>query len=169
MVTLVTGCGGSSYTKGDFVARADAICTSTLRQTRALAPPSSTSQPGGALAVYLGQLVPLVQSEANQLRALKRPADNAHDRATLTAYYNALAQIVANYGQLEAAARRGDTQIGHGHRGDAPRQPGRRPSRELRAANLWHSRVHDGLITQRRASERRPVPSDPDARRPLAR
>jgi hypothetical protein len=110
VVTLVTGCGGSSYTKGDFVARADAICTSTLRQTRALAPPSSTSQPGGALAVYLGQLVPLVQSEANQLRALKRPADNAHDRATLTAYYNALAQIVANYGQLEAAARRGDTQ-----------------------------------------------------------
>ena len=110
VVTLLAGCGGSSYTKGDFVARADAICTSTLRQTRALAPPSSTSQPGGALAVYLGQLVPLVQSEANQLRALKRPSDGARDSGTLTAYYKALAQIVANYRQLEAAAKRGDTQ-----------------------------------------------------------
>lgn len=107
---LVGGCGGSSYTKGDFVARADAICTGTLRQARALAPPASTSQPGGALAAYLGQLVPLIRSEADQLRALKRPPGSAHDTATLTSYYSALAQIVANYRQLEAAAKRGDTQ-----------------------------------------------------------
>jgi hypothetical protein len=107
---LVAGCGGSSYTKSDFVARANAICTSTLRQTRALTPSASTSQPGGTLAAYLGQLVPLVQSEADQLRSLKRPPDSAHDSATLTAYLGALAQIVANYRQLEAAAKRGDTQ-----------------------------------------------------------
>ena len=106
----VAGCGGSSYTKSDFVARANAICTSTLRQTRALSPPASTSQPGGALAAYLGQLVPLVQSEADQLRALKRPPDDNHDSATLNSYYTALGQIVENYRQLEAAARRGDTQ-----------------------------------------------------------
>jgi hypothetical protein len=110
LAAVVAGCGGSGYTKSDFVARADAICTSTLRQTRALAPPASTSQPGGALAAYLGQLVPLVQSEADQLRALKRPPGNARDGAALTAYYAALAKIVANYRQLEAAARRGDTQ-----------------------------------------------------------
>ena len=106
----VAGCGGSSYTKSDFVARANAICTSTLRQTRALSPPASTSQPGGTLAAYLGQLVPLVQSEADQLRALKRPPDDNHDSATLNSYYTALGQIVENYRQLEAAARRGDTQ-----------------------------------------------------------
>lgn len=110
LTVVVAGCGGSSYTKSDFVARADAICTGTLRQARALTPPASTSQRGGALAVYLGQLVPLVQSEANQLRALKRPRDNARDSATLSAYYRALAQIVANYRQLQAAAARGDTQ-----------------------------------------------------------
>jgi len=109
-VVVLAGCGGSSYTKSDFVARANAICTSTLRQTRALAPPASTSQPGGALAAYLGQLVPLVQAESDQLRALKRPHDDARDSATLSSYYAALGQIVANYRQLEAAARRGDTQ-----------------------------------------------------------
>lgn len=110
LAAVVASCGGSGYTKSDFVARADAICTSTLSQTRALSPPASTSQPGGALAGYLGQLVPLVQSEAAQLRALKRPPDNARESATLTSYYNALAQIVASYRQLEAAARSGDTQ-----------------------------------------------------------
>ncbi len=110
VAALVAGCGASGYTKSDFVARADAICTSTVRQARALTPPASTSQPGGALAAYLGQLVPLVQSEEHQLRALKRPPGKARDSATLTAYYAALAQIVANYRQLEAAARRGDTQ-----------------------------------------------------------
>jgi hypothetical protein len=110
LAALVAGCGSGAYTKSDFVARANAICTSTLRKTRALPPPASTSQPGGAPAAYLGQLVPLVQSEANQLRALKRPSDNARDSATLTAYYTALEQVVENYQQLEAAARRGDTQ-----------------------------------------------------------
>lgn len=110
LALVAAGCGGSGYTKSDFVARADAICTSTVRQARALTPPAATSQPGGALAAYLGQLVPLVQSEEHQLRGLKRPPGNARDSATLTAYYAALAQIVANYGQLEAAARRGDTQ-----------------------------------------------------------
>jgi hypothetical protein len=110
LALVVAGCGGSSYTKSDFIARADAICTDTLRQARALSPPATTSQPGGALAAYLGQVVPLVESEANQLRALKRPPDNARDGATLAAYYKALAQIVDNYRQLETAARRGDTQ-----------------------------------------------------------
>jgi hypothetical protein len=110
LAVVIAGCGGSTYTKSDFVARADAICTSTLRQTRALTPPASTSEPGGALAAYLGQLVPLVQSEADQLRALRRPPENARDGAALTAYYRALTQTVESYRQLEAAAKRGDTQ-----------------------------------------------------------
>jgi hypothetical protein len=110
LALFLAGCGGSGYTKNDFIARADAICTSTLRQARALAPPASTSQPGGALAAYLRQLVPLVQSEADQLRALKRPPDKARDGATLTAYYKALGQIVDNYRRLETAARSSDIQ-----------------------------------------------------------
>ncbi len=51
-----------------------------------------------------------MQSETDQLRALKRPGGSAHDRATLTAYLTALGQVAAAYRQLEAAARRGDAQ-----------------------------------------------------------
>ncbi|HUA04196.1 MAG TPA: hypothetical protein VMB27_09845 [Solirubrobacteraceae bacterium] len=108
LAAIVAGCGGSSYTKSDFVARADGICTNTLRQTRALAPPSAAS--GSALSGYLGKLVPLVESEADQLRALKRPADSARDKAALTAYFAALGQVVDAYRQLESAAARGDDQ-----------------------------------------------------------
>jgi hypothetical protein len=110
LAASLAGCGGSGYTRSDFIARADGICTSTLRQTRALVPPASTSQPGGAPAAYLAEVVPLVQSEADQLRALKRPSDNAHDRATLSAYFTALGEVAAAYRQLVAAARRGDAQ-----------------------------------------------------------
>jgi hypothetical protein len=108
---LLSACGGSSYTKADFVARANAICTKTLNETRAITQPSSTAQPGGALAAYLGKLVPLLQSEADQIRALKRPPGGAaQDRRTLSQYLAAVGQVVAAYHQLEAAAKRGDAQ-----------------------------------------------------------
>jgi hypothetical protein len=108
---LLSACGGSSYTKADFVARANAICTKTLNQTRAVTPPSSTSRPGGALVAYLGQLVPLLQSEADQIRALKRPpGGTARDRLMLSQYLAALGQVVGAYRQLEAAAKHGDEQ-----------------------------------------------------------
>lgn len=111
LAASLSACGGSSNTKADFVARADAICTKTLSQTRAITPPVSSTQPGGALAAYLGQVVPLVQSEAGQIRALKRPAGGtAQDRLMLSQYLAALGQVVVAYRQLEAAARRGDTQ-----------------------------------------------------------
>ena len=93
------------------MARANAICMKTLGQTRAITPPASTSQPGGAFAAYLGQLVPLVQSEAEQIRALKRPGGGtAQDRQMLSRYLAALGQVAAAYGQLEGAAKRGDVQ-----------------------------------------------------------
>jgi hypothetical protein len=112
VAVLLSACGGGGgNTKADFVARANAICTKTLNQTRAITPPSSTAQPGGALASYLGQLVPLVQSEADQIRALKRPAGGtAGERRMLSQYLAALGQVVVAYRQLEAAAKRGDAQ-----------------------------------------------------------
>jgi len=92
------------------VARANAICTETLNQTRAITPPAST-RPGGAFAAYLGRLVPLLQSEADQIRGLKRPTGGiARDRQTLSQYLAALGQDVAAYRELEAAAKRGDAQ-----------------------------------------------------------
>lgn len=112
VAVLVSACGGGNthYTKADFVARANAICTKTLSQTRAITPPAST-RPGDALAAYLGQLVPLLQTEANQIRALKRPSGGtAQDRRVLTHYLAALGQVVGAYRRLETAARRGDAQ-----------------------------------------------------------
>ncbi len=108
LAALVTGCGGGGYTKSDFIDQANAICTNTLRQTRAIAPPTSTSQPG-AMAAYLGRLVPLVQSEADQLRALKRPPGTARERLMLSQYLAALGQVATAYRALESAARSGDS------------------------------------------------------------
>jgi hypothetical protein len=108
LAALLSACGGSGNSKSDFIARADGICTNTLRQTRAISPPVAAS--GGALSAYLGRLVPLVQTEAEQLRALKRPAGSAQDRATLAAYFSALDQVVEAYRRLETAATAGDTQ-----------------------------------------------------------
>jgi hypothetical protein len=105
---LLAGCGGGGYSKSDFVAQANAICTNTLRQTRTLAPPTSTAE-SGAMAAYLGRLVPLVQSEADQLRKLKRPPGDARDRLTLSQYFAALGQVVTAYRAFEAAARSGDS------------------------------------------------------------
>jgi hypothetical protein len=103
LAVLVAACGGSGYTKSDFVARADAICASSLRQTRAI-------PPGTSLPTYLSALVPIVRSEADQLRALPPPPETARDRSTLTSYLAAMAQVAEDYRQLEAAAQRGDTQ-----------------------------------------------------------
>lgn len=98
----IAGCG-SSYTKSDFIARADAICASALRQTRSIAPTS-------ALGEYVGAVLPIVESEATQLRALKSPPQDARDKAALAKYFGALTQEVENYRKLGAAAKRGDGQ-----------------------------------------------------------
>jgi hypothetical protein len=113
LTTLVAGCGGSSYTRRDFVARADAICTSAVRQTRSIAPPSFTRPAArqlSALADYLAAVLPVVQSEAAQLRALRRPTHDAPAGATLGRYLAAVAQAASDYRALAAAAKRGDAQ-----------------------------------------------------------
>jgi hypothetical protein len=108
LIALLTGCGGGGYDKSDFIAEADGICTNSLRQTRAIAPPTSASETG-AMAAYLSRLVPLVESEADQLRKLKRPPGNARDRLMLSQYFAALEKTVTAYRALEAAARGGDS------------------------------------------------------------
>jgi hypothetical protein len=108
LVALLAGCGGS-YTKGDFIARADAICASAVRQTRSIAPVSAP-QSLNALAQYVSQVSPVVQSEVSQLRALRRPGGGARDRAALTAYLAASAQVAGYWRELGAAATRGDAQ-----------------------------------------------------------
>ena len=108
---LLAGCG--TYTKADFVASANAICASTVRATRAVAPPSFTSskaQQLSALAGYLGKVSPIVQSEAKQIRALRHPSESARNNAALARYLSALSQVASEYQTLAAAAKQGDAQ-----------------------------------------------------------
>jgi hypothetical protein len=101
LATLLAGCGGGGYTKRDFVTRANAICAGALRQARSITP-------GTSLPTYLTNFLPVLESEASQLEALRRPPGTAGDRATLERYFAALRQTVAEYRQLAAAARTGD-------------------------------------------------------------
>lgn len=108
LAALLAGCG--AYTKQDFIARADAICASTVRKTRSISPSavgSSKGQQGASLAGYLALVAPIVKSEATQIGALQRPAQ---DRATLLEYLAALRQVANEYGALAAAVQRRDTQ-----------------------------------------------------------
>lgn len=108
-IVLLAACG--SYTKHDFIARADAICASTVRQTRLIAPPSFTPAPAErlkALAGYAAQVLPLVRAEATQLGGLRRPTQGAADRALLASFLTAFAQVVADYQGLATAASAAD-------------------------------------------------------------
>jgi hypothetical protein len=112
VAVLLAGCGGSE-TKQNFAARADAICASTVRQIRSIAPPNFTSskaQQLSALGGYMAVVSPIVASEAKQLHALQRPAGSARARAALTRYLDALTQTAGDYQTLAAAAKRGDAQ-----------------------------------------------------------
>jgi hypothetical protein len=102
----LAGCG-SSYTKQDFVARANGICTDTLGQTRAIAP-AGAPQSNRALAAYLRQVLPILQQEATQLRALRRPSGSDADKASLDRYFSALDGQVAATKRLRDAAARND-------------------------------------------------------------
>jgi hypothetical protein len=103
---LLAACG--SYTKRDFVASADAICASAVRQTRAI--PAPSSQQISAVAPYLAKLTPILASEERQLRALRRPSGSARDRAALSRYLAAETQFVSSFKALAAAAQTGSRQ-----------------------------------------------------------
>jgi hypothetical protein len=103
----VAGCG-SSYSKADFISRADAICETAFRQTHTIAPPAAgggAAQQLTALASYLQRVTPVVESETSDLSKLRRPAA---DRALLERYLAALRAAVAQYRELGRAAAAGD-------------------------------------------------------------
>lgn len=105
-VLLLAGCG--SYTKRSFIASANAICAATVRDTRDLTPPVSSSM--SDLAAYLAKLTPILHSEERQIAALQRPTESPADRAKLMTYLAALRQSAGDFDALEAAARAGDRQ-----------------------------------------------------------
>jgi hypothetical protein len=103
---MLAGCGGSSPTKSDVIARGNAICAGALRQVRATpAPPGGTGSLTG-LSDYVKQVLPIVSKEISNLRALPRPSQ---DGALLNRYIAAVAATKSDYGRLAAAARNGDS------------------------------------------------------------
>ncbi len=100
----LAGCGGGhSATKQDVIARANGICVNTLRQVRAVPPPKGTSL--AALATYTSKVVPIVQKEASDTRALPRPTSG---RTVLDRYVAAVGDSATQYRNLATAARKGD-------------------------------------------------------------
>jgi hypothetical protein len=107
---LAAGCG-STVTKHDYIARADAICAAAVRQTRSIPPPVAASSAGArprALAQYVRRVTPIAASELAQLQSLKRPHGSVSDTAALSRYLVALRAAVDHYRALGAAAAAGD-------------------------------------------------------------
>jgi hypothetical protein len=105
IAALLGGCG--SYSKADFVARADAICTSATRQERSLGPPNfsgTATVRTRSLAAYLDREAAIVTSEAKQIARLQRPSGRRRSRAALNAYLRALATAAADFRRLAAVA-----------------------------------------------------------------
>ncbi len=104
----VAGCGSSAVTKKDYIARANAICSTAVRDVRNVTPPSTT---GGAslpeLGRYLEGVSPIVAAEAKQLRAIPHPKA---DRALLARYLTAVGATASQYRALADAARAHDRQ-----------------------------------------------------------
>jgi hypothetical protein len=94
----VAGCGGHTATKRDVIARANAICAGTLRDVRAVPPPTTGTS---GLSAYLRKVAPIVEKEGAATRALPRPAQ---DRAVLNRYIAAVTAADADYKALAAAA-----------------------------------------------------------------
>ena len=105
LTIAVALCSCGSYTRADFIAGADAICASAVRQTRTLEPPQSEQM--SALAAYLARVLPIVRHETRQLRALRRPSQPAQAARRLGRYLAAVAEVGRDYAALAAAAARG--------------------------------------------------------------
>jgi hypothetical protein len=110
VIASLSGCGSTTVTKQDFVARANAICNNALRQTRSIAPAAAGTPKDQALSTYLSRLLPIVEAESKQLHALKQPSQTDSEKALLTGYFAALDGAVSGFRQLQSAAAQRDTQ-----------------------------------------------------------
>ncbi len=99
---IVTACGGHTVTKQDVIARANGICITALHAMREVPPPTGSA----GLAPYLAKVLPIIDKEAKDTRALPRPAK---ERAVLDHYVAAVTAGANQYRALATAARNGDT------------------------------------------------------------
>jgi hypothetical protein len=106
-VGTLAACGAGN-TKADFVSRADAICETAARATRAIPPPVAAAGVAArlhALGLYLARVTPIVDGEVSGLRALTPPSEG---RTQVDRYLSALTASARQYRQLAQAAAGGD-------------------------------------------------------------
>jgi hypothetical protein len=101
----LAACGRHTATKQDVIAQGNAICAAALRELRATPSPATSATSLAALATYLDAVLPIVQREVSNLRALPRPAV---DRQLLNRYIAAVSSSGSAYRSLAQDARRGD-------------------------------------------------------------
>jgi hypothetical protein len=103
-----TACGSHTATKQDVIARANAICSASVRGVRSVAPPAAGDGSLASLSTYLQKVLPIVEKEGGDTRALPRPA---RDRALLNRYIAAVTAAEQQYRTLATAAARNDRAV----------------------------------------------------------
>jgi hypothetical protein len=97
----VAACGGHTVTKKEVIARANGICITALHAMREVPPPTGTAD----VSPYLAKVLPIVEKEARDTRALPRPT---RDRALLDRYVAAVTATATQYRALAKAAANAD-------------------------------------------------------------
>ncbi len=113
LAVVPAGCG-SSFTRHDYVLRAEGICDSTLRSLRLLRPAVSTGTHRdriAAVAGYLERALPLERQELRKLEDLPKPEQTRAQARALERYLVALEDSVDELGALSAAARAGNAEM----------------------------------------------------------
>jgi hypothetical protein len=100
-VLVAAGCGGGGLSHGDFVKRADAVCSAYRAQT----PPILTPRSYDAVVDWGRKTLPLYAAALQKLRALEPPQTDAE---TVQAWLAADAKVQKATGELVTAAQRRD-------------------------------------------------------------
>jgi hypothetical protein len=82
VVVVVAETGGSATTHAEYVARVNAICVDYGKKLDAIPPPGDLSSPG-AVVESLEQAIPILEDQADEIRALRHPSKDRADVAEL--------------------------------------------------------------------------------------
>jgi hypothetical protein len=100
LAALAAGCGGGT-SHGDFVQRADAICTAYAKATKAEARPQAYAQ----IVAWVGVTLPLYEAALRKLEALDPPSD---EREAVRSWLAADRRVARAVHELGDAAERRD-------------------------------------------------------------
>jgi hypothetical protein len=100
LAALAAGCGGGSLSHGDFVKKADAICSAYRDGTKSVVQPRSYDQ----IVKFVATTLPLYEAALQKLEALEPPSSDAQAVRTWLAADRRVAKALHDLG--DAAQRR---------------------------------------------------------------